>query len=188
MLCIVKKTLDTIVATKNHYVVAIKMNSKSLYSLIESAIARLTTCSDYHKTAEKNRGREETRIIHVFEPSEEIINYLPHIQSVVRVKRICKTKEKTSEEIIFYICDAKYSAKQFNKGIRGHWSIENQLHWVKDVVMLEDKSPIRNKLTAAIISLLKTQIIELAYIYSKSVINFQRTIAHDIEQMRLILE
>lgn len=187
-LCIVKKTLDAIIETGNHYVVAIKKNSKKLYSLIESATARLTKCYDYHKTEEKNRGRREIRITHAFEASKEIKECIPHIKTVVRIKRLRTNKKKTSEEIIYYACDVGYNAKKFSKGIRGHWTIENNLHWVKDVVMNEDKSLMGNISIAPIISILKSHIIGLAYVNTKSVINFQRTISHDIGIMSLLLE
>lgn len=130
----------------------------------------------------------EIRIIHVFEATEEIKEYLPHINAVVRVKRIRERKKNTSEEIIYYVSDVKYTAKRFYKGIREHWSIENKLHWVKDVVMMEDKSAITNIHLAPILSLLRSHVIELAYLNYGSVTNFLRTIAHNIEQMRLLLE
>jgi predicted transposase YbfD/YdcC len=156
--------------------------------MIESSSAKLTSCYDYDKSKEINRGRTETRIIHVFDATKEIREYLPHINAVVRVKRLRKFKTSIKEEIFYYVSDVKYNAKRFNKGIREHWSIENKLHWVKDVVMLEDKSKISNIYLAPILSLLKSHVIELAYLNSSSVINFQRTIAHNIEQMHLLLE
>ena len=184
----VKKTLNTIVATKNHYVVAIKRNSRKLYSLIESATAKLKLCNDYDKTTEKNRGRNEIRIVHIFDVTKEIKEYLPHIQAVVRVKRLRKFKGETTKEIAYYVSDVKYRAKMFNKGIREHWSIENKLHWVKDVDMQEDKSKINNIFMAPVISIMKSLVVEIAYLNSKSVINFQRTIAHDIGHMCFLIE
>jgi predicted transposase YbfD/YdcC len=186
--CIVKKTLDTIVATGNHYVVAIKRNCKKLYSQFVKATNQLTTCIDYYKTEELNKGRKETRIVHVLEVNKEITDYIPHIQIIVRIKRIRENKKKISEEIIYYACDVRYTAKIIYNGIRNHWFIENKLHWVKDVVMFEDKSQNRNIITSAIMSILKSQVISLAYLNSNSVINFQRTIAHNIEQMLFTLE
>ncbi|MBW4418191.1 MAG: transposase [Myxacorys californica WJT36-NPBG1] len=35
------------------------------------------------------------------------------------------------------------TAQQFAAGIRGHWTIENRLHWVKDVVFREDDCPLK---------------------------------------------
>jgi hypothetical protein len=37
-----------------------------------------------------------------------------------------------------YLSSLTYSAAEFVAAIRGHWSIENQLHWVKDVTLNED--------------------------------------------------
>lgn len=46
--------------------------------------------------------------------------------------------------------------KAIADGIRGHWLIENQLHWVKDVILLEDISPQKMGFAPINISLLKT--------------------------------
>jgi predicted transposase YbfD/YdcC len=143
---------------------------------------------DYDKTVEKNRGRKETRIIHVFNPTQEILAYMPHIKAVVKVRRMREIKGKISEEIVYYISDVKHRAKKFNQGIRQHWSIENKLHWIKDVIMNEDKSGIRNKIIAPNVSILKSLVIELAYLNTNSIINFQRSIAHDVAQMLTFLE
>ncbi len=44
------------------------------------------------------------------------------------------SKDKTYEETAYYISSLTESAQVFAKIIRGHWKIENQLHWVKDVI------------------------------------------------------
>ena len=188
MPCIVKKTLNAIVNVGCHYVVAIKRNNKTLFHYIENLTSMLTKNVGYYRKVEQNRGRRESRTIHVFEPSKEIKEYLSHIKSVLRVERTREIKGKTSTEIVYYVCDVRYKANQFYNGIRGHWSIENRLHWVKDVVMMEDSSALRNKKTASIISILKSFVIELANMNSNSVINFQRTSAQDIEQISYLLE
>jgi flagellar basal body-associated protein FliL len=43
------------------------------------------------------------------------------------------------EEIVYYISSKLETATEVAKKIRNHWGIENKLHWVKDVVMEEDK-------------------------------------------------
>ena len=45
--------------------------------------------------------------------------------------------------------------------IRGHWLIENQVHWVKDVIFNEDKSKIRELQAARNLSLLYTIIMNV---------------------------
>jgi predicted transposase YbfD/YdcC len=40
----------------------------------------------------------------------------------------------------YYISNAAMSAEEFYRHIRGHWSIENKLHWSLDMVFREDAS------------------------------------------------
>ena len=53
--------------------------------------------------------------------------------------------EKTSEETRYFLSSLPQDAAQFAKAVRGHWGIENGLHWCLDVVMNEDQSRIRVK-------------------------------------------
>jgi predicted transposase YbfD/YdcC len=46
-------------------------------------------------------------------------------------------------ECRFYISSHDFGAKQFNQGVRGHWSTENGQHWTLDVVFREEDSRIR---------------------------------------------
>lgn len=62
--------------------------------------------------------------------------------SVIKVNRTTTRKGKTSNETSIYISSYKATAKEFLKLIRGHWSIENRLHWKLDIVFREDKNKI----------------------------------------------
>lgn len=69
-----------------------------------------------------------------------------NIKSVVAVEKISKNTKtgKTSKTQRLYITDIKRkSAEWFHQGIRGHWGIENRLHWVKDVIHKEDKNGVK---------------------------------------------
>jgi len=49
--------------------------------------------------------------------------------------------------------------------IRGHWQIKNRLHWVKDVIQLEDKSPQKAGSTPINLSLFKTWVLTLVRLH-----------------------
>lgn len=57
----------------------------------------------------------------------------------IHVHKSTTQKGKTSHNDRFYITSRfETSAAYHHKGIRGHWTIENSLHWVKDVIHKED--------------------------------------------------
>jgi len=64
-------------------------------------------------------------------------------------------------EVVYYISNLKLDAEKFACGIRGHWGIENRLHYVKDVVFREDDSPITNINAATNLSIITTIAINL---------------------------
>jgi predicted transposase YbfD/YdcC len=49
-------------------------------------------------------------------------------------------KGEVQTECRFYISSHDFGAKQFNQGVREHWSTENGQHWTLDVVFREDTS------------------------------------------------
>ena len=57
---------------------------------------------------------------------------------MIRVTRKREQNAIPSIEHAYYISSAPYDAKRFSKLIRGHWSIEDNLHWQLDVLFSED--------------------------------------------------
>lgn len=102
-----------------------------------------------HETADKAHGRIEIRRIWA---SAELQGYLdfPHHRQVVRLERITTDLQgrPRRQETAFAItsCAPEQFAPQRLLAIsRGHWAIENGLHWVRDVTFDEDRSQIRTR-------------------------------------------
>lgn len=78
------------------------------------------------------------------------------IQRVIHVERHFVRKGKETLSHHYYISSlTSDDAVLFAKGIRGHWSIENRLHWVKDVIQYEDDSGIKKGNGIETLSILK---------------------------------
>lgn len=56
------------------------------------------------------------------------------LRTFLKVTRWGTREGKAYERVGYYISDLCLTAREFAEGIRRHWSIENCLHWVKDVV------------------------------------------------------
>ena len=80
------------------------------------------------------------RKISVFKAEKIKHKNYPHIQSFIKVGRTGLRGNKKSEETLYYISSKVLPSKKIAAKIRGHWLIENQVHWVKDVIFNIDKS------------------------------------------------
>lgn len=155
--------------------------------MIQELSSKLSNRKSYYKTIEINRSREETRTVHVFDATEDIKKYMWHIKTIVKITRKRKLDGKTSQQIVYYVSDRKLDAKELHKGIRNHWSIENNLHWVKDVILQEDKL-VKQKNAAFLNGLLRSFVVTIGNQLTKSTVEFQRLYAHNLELIRYLTE
>jgi predicted transposase YbfD/YdcC len=81
------------------------------------------------------------------------------------------------------------TASEFADGIRGHWGIENRLHWVKDVVLKEDSSRIRTGHAPANFQIIRAIAINLIRRNGyDSITSYQRFLSHDIDKLLSLVE
>jgi len=102
---------------------------------------------DFFEEHEKDHGRETTWHVTVYNArNHEKAEEWKNLTRFIHVHRKCIEKGEVSHGDRLYISDLYHSnAEFFHKGIRGHWGIENRLHYVKDVIHKEDKNRIRTK-------------------------------------------
>ena len=82
-------------------------------------------------------------------------------QRLVKVERFGTRAGKPYHQIVYYISSLTINAAQFAQGIRGHWGIENRLHWVKDVVLDEDNSRMRQGNAPANFSIIRSLVLTI---------------------------
>src|ERR1700722_18362689 len=134
-----------------HYVLAVKDNQPGLLSDIQAAVSAELDKGDagnytYHKTVEQKHGRTETRQYFTIEQpqgirDEALWQDLRTINMVVSERQVAG--EAATSELRYYIGSKPGKAKEYARYIRGHWGIENRLHWVLDMVFDEDRNRTR---------------------------------------------
>ena len=97
------------------------------------------------ETTGKEHGRLETRTITT---SAEVVPHLqwPGAAQVARIERTRRIGDKQSVEIAYIVTSlpaAEAGPERLLELSRGHWGIENKLHWVRDVTMNEDRCRVR---------------------------------------------
>jgi predicted transposase YbfD/YdcC len=144
------------------YVLAVKRNQPSLHEQVTQAITAAleedeVTCDEHH-TVEKGHGRQETRSYAILAAPETVD---PEDQwrdlcavGVAFSDRV-DSRGRESLEARYYILSTLLTAKEFADAVRGHWGIENNLHWQLDVSFREDECRVHRDHAPANLSVIR---------------------------------
>ena len=150
---IAQKIMDS----KADYVLALKGNQGTLREDVELFAAEQKangfkdTKISQSQTVDGDHGRIETRIYTVFHDVawlQERHDW-PELKGIVMVESkreipgATPEADKMQQETRFYITSLVWLAHQLGPVVRGHWSIENSLHWVMDMLFRDDECRIR---------------------------------------------
>lgn len=96
------------------------------------------------------------------------------LQAIGAVRSTVTKSDRATVEVRYFITILT-DVKIFSKAVRGHWGIENSLHWCLDVIFNEDDSRTRKDYSAENLSLIrKIALNALKSITSKKSINMRR--------------
>lgn len=130
-----------IVEQGGHYLLAVKGNQERLSNAVREVFRDVLAEEQPIASIEQSRGRIEVRQYYVL-PADAVARAFPEWKGLstlgVAIGYRRDNKGKESLEYRYYISSAPLERATFANAVRSHWGIENQLHWVLDVVMKED--------------------------------------------------
>ena len=132
------------------YVLTVKDNQPALHRAVHEAFLAHAE-ADFAdpslrrlKTVDRGHGRREAREYFVADAPPELVGgEWKDLRSIGLAVRTREAGGGVSEEVVYYVSSLPPKVRQFARATRGHWGIENRLHWCLDVTFAEDGSRVR---------------------------------------------
>jgi predicted transposase YbfD/YdcC len=141
-------TAQVILDRGGDWLFALKANRPALLREVEDFFADPPVPLDAFETTDADHGRIETRRHRITHDVGWIFSdrryagepRLPGLATLACVEATRTEAGKTTRSTRFYLSSARLSPEAFARAVRGHWAIENSLHWVLDVTFDEDRA------------------------------------------------
>jgi predicted transposase YbfD/YdcC len=143
-----KKTVETIINSRNDYFIQVKKNQKILFQKIQTVfdqeIALQHSSNQAAFKKEFNKGRSETRVCYKTDFEDQdwkglktVVLIISIVKQKLRNKITSTTITQESMKQSYFISSQKESAEYYLNLKRSHWSIE-AFHYIKDITYKED--------------------------------------------------
>ena len=146
-------TAQVIIDRGGDYLFALKANRPAMLREVEAFFADPPAPLEPFETTDADHGRIETRRHRVTydvdwlfsdrryagEPKFPGLATLACVEAT-RTETSGAANGKTTRSTRYYLSSAKLTPETLARAVRGHWAIENSLHWVLDVTFDEDRA------------------------------------------------
>jgi predicted transposase YbfD/YdcC len=141
------------------YVLTVKRNQPGLRRMLAALPWQQIPA---HRSTERSHGRTVTRTAKAVEAPASVA--FPGARQVLQLRRTVTRQNKRTVEVVYLICSkpmTKAAPATVAAWVRGHWSIENRLHYVRDVTYDEDRNRVRTGTGAEVMATLRNLAISL---------------------------
>ena len=184
-----KEIADKIREGGGDYVLAVKGNQEHLaddviahFAALDEAAeqGRLDQQATVYETTDADHGREEHRRCQAVPAPKALRGHgdWKDLKSICRVTRTYVERGQEKSEVRYFISSLKSDARMLGRAVRGHWGVENGLHWVLDMTFAEDRSRARTGHAQHNFALLRRWVLSL--------LRQDETITASIEKKRLM--
>ena len=157
------KIVEAIAEAKADYVIALKGNQGAIHGEVKNFMEAAEAndfggiVTDILETTERGHGRKETRRYAITSEIEWLtdLSRWENLRSIAMVESVREIQGVVTTERRFFLCSIAANAKELERAVRGHWSIENTLHWCLDVSFNEDQCRTRAGYAAENMALLR---------------------------------
>ncbi len=184
MRCILKKTVEIIVAGGNDYCIGLKGNQGNLLKAAQHCAQSEHPLSEYSEV-DTRKGRVVERCVKVFAAPVEWQQQWKGLQAFAQIERVGERDGKEFERTSWAILSQVIPAQQVAGLVQEHrGSVENRLHWVKDVVQIEDGSLVQSPNPATTLAFMRTWAISaFRRAGHDSITKAIRFFAHNLEKL-----
>lgn len=140
-----KAIAEKIIDKEGDYILGLKGNQESIHLAVQALFERQSGQLDLAFVEETGHGRIEARQCRtlpatLLDPS--ISAQWKGLKTLIQIRseRYLPLTDHYSVENRYYLGSREQSAQLYNAQIRGHWGIENELHWTLDITFAEDQS------------------------------------------------
>jgi predicted transposase YbfD/YdcC len=163
-----REVAQEILARKGDYLMVVKENQPQLFQDIAICFASEPLVDEVRRTAQtvnKGHGRLEVREIVTSAALKGFVDW-PGAEQVMQITRTVtkvKTGETTTKSVyaITSLPPSRGSPELLLEANRGHWTIENGIHWVRDVTLGEDNCAVHKDRAPQILAALRNVVIAL---------------------------